>query len=228
MEEINQIETQSRAKTVNPSMCLKEKTNKPSIKPINGDVPSVICSEVKAAEDEHLGKDEAVAADDSKHLPSDKESETEADVPRVICSEVKATEDEHLGKDEIIAANDSKHLPSDKESETEVDLIKTPTSKRDVEVNQKAVRISEEKSSFDKVCGTAGHTEMTTDVTPDERQDAYGFSGQSSVQKIHSPVMHYTGINSIHMEKFHHIDTQTKYSNEDPSMRSEEESSKPD
>ena len=186
MEEINQIETQSRAKTVNSSMCLKEKTSKPSIKPINGDVPSVICSEVKAAEDEHLGKDE------------------------------------------IIAANDSKHLPSDKESETEVDLIKTPTSKRDVEVNQKAVRISEEKSSFDKVCGTAGHTEMTTDVTPDERQDAYGFSGQSSVQKIHSPVMHYTGINSIHMEKFHHIDTQTKYSNEDPSMRSEEESSKPD
>ena len=62
MEEINQIETQSRAKTVNPSMCLKEKTNKPSIKPINGDVLSVICSEVKAAEDEHLGKDETVAA----------------------------------------------------------------------------------------------------------------------------------------------------------------------
>ena len=69
---------------------------------------------------------------------------------------------------------------------------------------------------------------MTPDVTPDERQEAYGFSRQSSVQKIHSTVMHYTGINSIHMEKFHHIDTQTKYSNEDPSMHSEEESSKPD
>ena len=134
MEEITQIETQSRAKTVNPSMCLKEKTNKPSIKPINGDVLSVICSEVKAAEDEHLGKDET------------------------------------------IAANDSKHLPSDKESETEVELIKTPTSKRDLKVNQKAVRISEEKSSFEKVCGTAGHTEMTTDATSDEEQDAYGFS----------------------------------------------------
>ena len=99
-----------------------------------------------------MGKDETVAADDLKHLPSDKESETEADVPRVICSEVKAAEDEHLGKDETIAANDSKHLPSDKESETEVDLIKTPTSKRDVEVNQKAVRISQEESSFEKVC----------------------------------------------------------------------------
>ena len=100
---------------------------------------------------------------------------------------MKAAEDEHLGKDETIASNDSKQLPSDKESETEVDLIKTPTTKRDLEVNQKAVRISEEKSSFEKVCGTAVHTEMTTDVTPDERQDAYGFSGQSSVQKIHSP-----------------------------------------
>ena len=52
---------------------------------------------------------------------------------------------------------------------------------------------------------------MTTDVTPDERQDAYGFSGQSSVQKIHSPVMHNTGVNSIQLKKFHHIETQTKY-----------------
>ena len=42
---------------------------------------------------------------------------------------------------------------------------------------------------------------MTTDVTPDERQDAYGFSGQSSVQKIHSPVMHNTGVNSIQLKK---------------------------
>ena len=206
----------------------KRKTSKPSIKPINGDVPSVICSEVKAAEDEHLGKDETVAADDSKHLPSDKESETEADVPRVICSEVKATEDEHLGKDETIAANDSKHLPSDKESETEVDLIKTPTSKRDIEVNQKAVRISQEKSSFEKVCGTAGHTEMTTDATPNEEQDAYGFSGQFSIQKIHSPVMRNTGVKSIHMEKFHHIEKQTTYSSDDPNMHLEKESSKSD
>ena len=69
---------------------------------------------------------------------------------------------------------------------------------------------------------------MTTNVTLDERQEAYGFSGQSSVQKTHSPVMHNTGVNSIQLEKFHHIETQTKYSNEDPSMRSEEESSKPD
>ena len=74
MEEINQIETQSRAKTVNPSMCLKEKTSKPSIKPINGDISSVICSEVKADKDEYLGKNETMAANDLKHLPNDKES----------------------------------------------------------------------------------------------------------------------------------------------------------
>ena len=52
---------------------------------------------------------------------------------------------------------------------------------------------------------------MTTDVTPDERQEAYGFSGQSSVQKIHSPVMHNTGVNSIQLNKFHHIERSHKF-----------------
>ena len=63
---------------------------------------------------------------------------------------------------------------------------------------------------------------MTTDVTPDERRDAYGFSGQSSVQKIHSPVMHNTGVNSIQLKKFHHIETQTKYRIQQARHRSEQ------
>ena len=74
----------------------------------------------------------------------------------------------------------------------------------------------------------SGHTEMTTDATPDEEQDAYGFSGQFSIQKIHSPVMRNTGVKSIHMEKFHHIEKQTTYSSDDPNMHLEKESSKSD
>ena len=69
------LKPKSRANTVNPSMCLREEASKPSIKPLNSDEASVICSKVKAAEDGHLGKDETIAANDSKHLPSDKESE---------------------------------------------------------------------------------------------------------------------------------------------------------
>ena len=113
-------------------------------------------------------------------------------------------------------------------SKPDIDLSKTPTSERDAEVNQKAAMKSEDISVFEKVCGTAGHTEMTTDATPDEEQDAYGFSGQFSIQKIHSPVMRNTGVKSIHMEKFHHIEKQTTYSSDDPNMHLEKESSKSD
>ena len=87
---------------------------------------------------------------------------------------------------------------------------------------------SEDISVFEKVCGTAGHTEMTTDATSDEEQDAYGFSGQFSIQKIHSPVMRNTGVKFIHMEKFHHIEKQRTYSSDDPNMHLEKESSKSD
>ena len=87
---------------------------------------------------------------------------------------------------------------------------------------------SEDISVFEKVCGTAGHTEMTTDATPYEEQDAYGFSGQFSIQKIHSQMMPHTGVKSIHMEKFHHIEKQTTYSSDDPNMHLEKESSKSD
>ena len=94
------------------------------------------------------------------------------------------------------------HL-EEESSKPDIDLSKTPTSERDAEVNQKAAMKSEDISVFEKVCGTAGHTEMTTDATPYEEQDAYGFSRQFSIQKIHSPVMPHTGVKSIHMEKFH-------------------------
>ena len=94
-EQINQIKIQSRTNTVNPSICPRNETSKPSMKPINGDVPSVICSEVKAAEDEYLGKDKTMAANNLKHSPNDKESETETESPSVIYSEVVAAEDEY-------------------------------------------------------------------------------------------------------------------------------------
>ena len=49
-EETNQIEIQSRTNTVNPSICPRNKASKPSVNPIIGDVPNVICSKVKPDE----------------------------------------------------------------------------------------------------------------------------------------------------------------------------------
>ena len=69
---------------------------------------------------------------------------------------------------------------------------------------------------------------MTTDATLDDRQDIYGFSGQSSVQMMYSPVMHKTGDNSIRMEQIYHIKAQTRVSNDNPSTCLKEEASKPD
>ena len=69
---------------------------------------------------------------------------------------------------------------------------------------------------------------MTSDAAPDEKLDVHGFSKQFLVQKTNSPAMHNAGVNCIHMEKFYHIKTQRTSSNNDPSMRLKEDSSKPD
>ena len=69
---------------------------------------------------------------------------------------------------------------------------------------------------------------MTPDATLDDRQNIYGFSEQSSVQMMYSPVMNKKGDNSIRMEQIYHIKAQTRVSNDNPSMCLKEEASKPD
>ena len=45
-EETNQINVQSRTGTVNPSIWPRNKTSKPSVNPIIGDVPNMTCNEM--------------------------------------------------------------------------------------------------------------------------------------------------------------------------------------
>ena len=68
---------------------------------------------------------------------------------------------------------------------------------------------------------------MTPDAALDDRQSIYGFSEQSSVQMMYSPVMYKTDDNSIRMEQISHIKAQIGVSNDNPNMCPDEEASKP-
>ena len=46
-EQTNQMEVQSRTGTINPGICPEDKTSKPSVNPIIGDVPNMTCNEMK-------------------------------------------------------------------------------------------------------------------------------------------------------------------------------------
>ena len=70
MEQISHIKTQTRVRDDSPSMCLKEEASKP----------------VEAAEEENLPEDETIAATDSKHFPSDKESVKGIDLDNIPTS----------------------------------------------------------------------------------------------------------------------------------------------
>ena len=70
MEQTSPIKAQTRVSDDSPSMCLKEEASKP----------------VEAAEEENLPEDETIAATDSKHLPSDKESVIGIDLDNIPTS----------------------------------------------------------------------------------------------------------------------------------------------